>query len=177
MRPLLIGEAPSRTSDPLRPFSGTTGGRIVALAGQPLEQSWQLANLLPAWPGRAGKGTRWDRAAARRAALALDVEGRRVVFVGRRVAAAFGHQHAPFLEWLDDPERGCRFAVLPHPSGIVRWWNEPANADAARSFLRGAIEATCERPAAAAPPALRPGEQLAQRLSRPPLRALRGGSG
>lgn len=172
MKTLLLGEAPSRTSDPLRPFSGSSGDRLRLVLGGALRPSYQLANLFSAWPGREsdGKGSRWDAREARAAASALDLRGRRVVFVGRRVARAFGHERAPFLEWAED-ERGFRFAVLPHPSGIVRWWNEPANVERARSFLLDAARAplreraggTGERTHPPAGQALRPREQLAGR--------------
>ena len=44
---------------------------------------------------------------------------------------------------------GIRYLPLPHPSGVSRWLNEPANIDAvnrAMNVLRGWIEETKERP-------------------------------
>jgi hypothetical protein len=33
----------------------------------------------------------------------------------------------------------ARWAVLPHPSGISHWWNDPANVEAAARFLRDLV--------------------------------------
>lgn len=138
-RPLLLGESPSRDSDPLTPFSGRSGDRLRALLGRELEDVFDVRNLLPAWAGPAGKGSLWPRIEARHAALALlpEIEGRRVVMCGRRVASAFGvRPDVPFLTWLPLD----RYAVIPHPSGVVRWWNEPGNVEAAAGFLRALVE-------------------------------------
>lgn len=56
---------------------------------------------------------------------------------GRRVAAAFDHRDPalPYLRWSEEGEP-FRWAMLPHPSGVNRWWNEPENREAAREFLR-----------------------------------------
>lgn len=43
-----------------------------------------------------------------------------------------------------------RVAVVPHPSGVNRWWNEPANVEAAGRFLRElwhAVAGTSAEPA------------------------------
>lgn len=36
--------------------------------------------------------------------------------------------------WEDHPE-GFRVAVIPHPSGVNHWWNEPANRRRFRRFV------------------------------------------
>lgn len=140
--PLLIGEAPSRTSDPDRPFSGRSGARLAKLLDRPLDEVFELRNVFGQWPGPAGatgKGTAWDRVGARdRARIIGDrLDGRTVVLVGRRVAAAFEYPSWPYLVWGDDV-RGFRFSVVPHPSGIVRFWNDPDATARAAAFLRAA---------------------------------------
>ena len=60
--------------------------------------------------------------------------GRQVLLAGRGVAGAFGVD-LPFFLWAE--ERGMMVAVVPHPSGVSRWWNDPANERRARRFLRG----------------------------------------
>ncbi len=132
---VLLGEAPSRSSDPLRPFSGRSGARLAALAGFPLADRFELRNLLDAWPGAGGKGSRWDARSAHVRAAETPLDGRRVIFVGRRVATAYGHGNDPWMTWHDDG-RGFVCAVIPHPSGIVRFWNDPASAAAVGAFLR-----------------------------------------
>ena len=136
VKPLIVGEAPSmRTS---RPFAGRSGERLAELAGTSLESirdRFRLVNLLGHWPGpdASGKGSAFPMEQARPAAATLRLPGGSLL-CGRRVAAAFGLANAPYFAWRDVD--GRRVAVIPHPSGVSRWWNDPANVDAARSFLR-----------------------------------------
>ena len=59
----------------------------------------------------------------------------RYLLCGRRVAAAFGFRaDVAYLRWYR--WEGKWYAVIPHPSGIVRWYNDPANVQRARRFLR-----------------------------------------
>lgn len=112
----------------------------------PFMQRVDAVNLLGRWPGPQGKGSAFPLAEARAAALALDVAGRaRVLLAGRRVAAAWPWR-APsdYLRWEAGPG-GVLLAVIPHPSGVNRWWNEPEHRDAARRFLRAATRAATPR--------------------------------
>ena len=92
---LLIGQAPSRSGDPLTPLEGRNGRRFASLAGisfdEYLERTERM-NLFDEWPGKNGKGDAWDPVEARRRAedLRFGLIGWRVLFVGRNVAAAFG---------------------------------------------------------------------------------------
>ena len=142
----LVGQAPSRTSDPARPFDGPTGRRLADLLGLParaLGHVFELANVLGAWPGAArDKGDRFPAREARAAAeelLARVPPGARVVAVGSGVAAAIGLDTSP-LAWTAC--RGREAALLPHPSGMNLWWNERANREAAGAFLRAAALAS-----------------------------------
>lgn len=142
MRPLLVGEAPARTTVGARPFTGRTGARLARLAGvDDLSDAFDAVNLLDRWPGPdSGNGSSFPPAAGR-AAAARFLERRRrrpVVLAGRRVAAAFGLARQPYLEWTRLPN-GAPCAVLPHPSGVCRWWNDPANVEAASRFLRETV--------------------------------------
>lgn len=135
-KPLLVGEAPSRTSDPDRPFSGRSGDRLRDLLGAPLEDVFRVRNLLDTWPGPGnGKGSGWDADAARERALEVFDEIERgvpTVFVGRRVARAFGHPY----DYLDVVGVAYPMVVVPHPSGVNRWWNDAANEARAKALLR-----------------------------------------
>lgn len=140
-RPLLIGQAPSRDSDPARPFSGRSGRFLERLAGLPeggLAVAFELANLVDRWPGASprGKGDRFPKNLARLAADRFDLRGRTVVFAGLAVARAFGFAKPPvgFA-----PHRGGLCVVIPHPSGVNLWWNDPTNRALAADVLRSLV--------------------------------------
>lgn len=149
MRTLIVGQAPSRDgAGTVVPFSGRSGQRLARLIGCPVEALpylFELSNLLEAWPGKAGRGDAFDLEAGRRAAWAVPVlPGQTVVLAGRQVARCFGLGHVPFLTWVPGEQarpvrRGARFVVLPHPSGLVTWWNDPAHEEAARQLLRRVV--------------------------------------
>jgi len=66
------------------------------------------------------------------------LRNRRVLFVGRNVARAFGCNDLDWLQWVDD-DTAEQVAVIPHPSGIVTWWNDKGNRDSAGRFLSEAF--------------------------------------
>lgn len=143
---IIVGQAPGRNYGADRPLEGPSGRRLERLAGLPeggLDARFALANLLPRWPGGCGKGDLFPRREAREAAQEARAHLRefaRVVLLGRNVAAAFGLADLPYLQWaaLDDGRRRGwpRVAVVPHPSGVNHFWNDPANVARAERFLR-----------------------------------------
>lgn len=140
-RVLLIGEAPSRTSDPLRPLSGRCGEALAELAGvstSDFRRRFALANVLSRWPGSSGaKGTAWRLVRARLEAARLAgrfVPGRTVVLLGKRTALAFGVRAGYFEQ---TPVGRATAVVVPHPSGINRWYNVAENVEKMRAFMRG----------------------------------------
>jgi hypothetical protein len=149
MRPLLIGQAPSRCSDPTEPLSGATGRRLAELCGLTLQEYlfvFERRNLLPEWPGKAaGKGDRFvGLVEGRRLAEACRpvCQGRRVVVLGFSTAKMFG-MVGPALSF--SRHWGGEFAHCPHPSGVNHWWNEDVNLERAGRFWRRlAKEATDE---------------------------------
>lgn len=163
-----------------------------------------LTNLLPAFPGRSGKGDDFPLEEARARAVDLhrmlgDECWDRVLLLGGDVARAMGLEAAPRLRWLapttGDPspaaehparpgsrldrrrrddeafysrgacfDRGewlvpgwaqgllwpdARFAVMPHPSGVSRWWNAPAHVEEAGAFMRALAAEVCTTTGAA----------------------------
>lgn len=132
---ILVGEAPSATSDPLRPLiSGRSGRFLAELAGIELfqlETLFRCINLLNYVP-REGRGKRramGDAGAQLRPAL----DGRRVIALGRRVASALRLEQ-PFWEWRDV---GLFDALLfPHPSGESRMWGSAQVRARAEATLR-----------------------------------------
>lgn len=60
---------------------------------------------------------------------------KRIVILGRNVAKAMGCPKREYLEWFDYGSDMPQVAVMPHPSGLNRWWNDPRNTETAKQFL------------------------------------------
>lgn len=140
MRLLIVGEAPSRlVSEPLTGPSGRRLSELMGIEHGEMLERFERTNLLADWPGRDGHGSAFPLLLAMSRALELR-EGPWDAFLllGKRVAAAFGFRaDVRYLAWYEMADR--RFAVLPHPSGVNRWFNEPANRAQARRFLRSVV--------------------------------------
>lgn len=143
MKPLLIGQAPGPRSDPADPLAGRCGARLAGLCG--IEQTrflelFERVNLLDKFPGKAGKGDRFDVNKARKKAIDLLLLGtmrdRRVVMLGANVARTFGFPPSEQLLWSMIDGGGFQVAFCPHPSGVSRWWNEKTNVAKALLFWR-----------------------------------------
>jgi hypothetical protein len=96
-------------------------------------------NLIKRWPGPSAsrnKGDAFPLERAARAAARLELGDGPVILLGKGVAGAFGAR-ADFFEWFE--LRGRRAVVIPHPSGVSRWWNEPANRRRASRFIRSVL--------------------------------------
>ncbi len=114
-------------------FNLGSGRRVLAKS---LGLRWDAAMnlLMPAWNGTE----EWDHRRAQQVAGAcrsyLEAEFTTIVLLGRRVTRAFGLEHLDFLqaEWP--------YAILPHPSGLNRWWNEEPKRLAAQRFAAQIVE-------------------------------------
>lgn len=136
---LIIGVAPSKTTQGRPAFIGSSSGaRLEALLGlQPgeLGRIADTANLCSTFPGSKELGdVEPPHDTLEAAAADLDLQGyERAVLCGDAVRRAFGVKD----EYLSIVEiRGVPTLVLPHPSGINRWWNDPANVRAAITAIR-----------------------------------------
>lgn len=116
LKPLLIGEAPSKSGDKYHmfPLSGAVAETLCKLAGiAPLigesrygQWTWALydhfecENLIKRWPGRLGAGSAFpmDVAKAQAEVKLLEVRGRVIVLLGARLPKAFGID-MPFYSW------------------------------------------------------------------------------
>ena len=167
-KPLLIGQAPppsfeDRPHSPLYPYPSTgTGGRLAKLMNLDALtylKTFQRINLLRVFPGgrRRPGGTRvdhWPKAEARRAAdlIAPLLGDKQVILVGRNVARAFGLQLRGWHEWSSyvvsyPPDQPVHFqvAVIPHPSGLNRWYQDSSNVAMATDFWARFLEECQER--------------------------------
>jgi len=157
-RVLLVGQAPSRSSDQSEPLSGASGKRLARLFG--LEPDEYLAhpqlvrmNMLRLWSGRGARRRHTDAFDMAKAELV----GRRklcervhrerpshVLLMGRMVAKAASCPE-DFFEWKEAGfALGCSrvsslVAVFPHPSGLSRFWRSDENNERARRFLENLI--------------------------------------
>jgi hypothetical protein len=149
MKPLLIGQAPSRKGDPAKPLSrDPLASRLAHLCGLTKEEyldAFERVNILDAWPGKCGKGDAFPLAETRRnaALITADIRNERVVLLGKSVARSFGIK-ANVLKWF---RFGAgRAIVLPHPSGVNRWYNDENNVIAARRIMRRLCKTKQRRP-------------------------------
>jgi hypothetical protein len=138
---VFVGEAPSPTSDPAVPFSGRPIRWLAWLlktTDDGLRARVEFRNLLDRYPGRrfpvhAGIGAASallnDPAVSKAATWLL---------AGRMVARCFGRRDEEMLDGR------TRAAVVPHPSGLNRWWNHLPNRERYRSFFRTILDESWE---------------------------------
>lgn len=158
-RVVMVGQAPSAkgSHDPRHALTGAPMRRLFKCSGLNLMlylRTFERHNLVGTWEGYrttgdASSGSRFDpRDAAVGAKRIADrlAGGRRLLCWGKDVMAAFvGPARACMtpLTWYTEEVVGfdnsydTQVAIIPHPSGLNRWWNDPANREAAGKFLRG----------------------------------------
>jgi len=142
MKLTFVGQAPSRrTRDNQTWAPGLSTLALARLAGcdyATLTARADFRNLLSAFPGRRASnwGDVFDARAAAEAAARLSTELTGLaICLGRNVARAFGRGELPPLSIVALSDE-LSLALLPHPSGRNRWYNNPANRAAAARFLR-----------------------------------------
>lgn len=128
----------------MAPFHGRCGAFLTRLLGADYRSLFDEANLLDTWPGPSGKGSAAPRLDLRLAwdAFLLADRHQAVVLCGKRVAGAAGLRMG-FLGRLG--AQGRTLLLVPHPSGVCRWWNDPGCREAARRFLLEAVSPTRSR--------------------------------
>lgn len=135
MKPLLIGEANPYGADPyfaLYPYPKNASGDrlcrlIMKMTPAQYLRDFDRINLCP---------TKWSAPVARERAQAIlksDMED--LVLFGAKVSNAFGLPYEPFKFFSNDDGSGPSIAILPHPSGLNRIWNEPDAYDRAHLAL------------------------------------------
>lgn len=117
---------------------------LCSLSPSEFGRLFARANVLDRWPGRQGsKGAAFPAAEARERATQLRrkfVRGRVVVLLGKRTAAAFGLKQTGYF-WPPQIVDRAWVYVVPHPSGMNRWFNDPANEAEMRLFMRDLVAA------------------------------------
>ncbi len=160
-RILLLGQAPGlRATITDRPFAGAAGNRLrdwFEAGGVPREDFWRkihFAAVTRCYPGRlpGAKGDRVPSPAEQTLCrpwlegVALAVRPRVILLVGLLAVRTFlGPVKSLSAVVGEVVERdGVAHVPLPHPSGVSRWLNEPANVAAvarAMRSLRSVVEA------------------------------------
>lgn len=120
-------------------ITGKLGESLARLAGVErllLYSRCERRNLNARFNGKVGKGDVFNLAEGKETAARIfhETAATRIVLLGRQVAACFGFRDAEFCKVYD--RGGKRFLILPHPSGINTWWNEPGNKKLAEAALR-----------------------------------------
>lgn len=132
---VIVGQAPSKGADQIA-LGGRSGARLRKLLGCSDEAEFRarfdVLNILPKWPGKAGKGDRFPTATARAIARRLRFRSSRVLLLGK-AADAFGVEE--WFKWAAIDLLGGSVCAVPHPSGVNRWWNEPSNMAVAAQFF------------------------------------------
>ena len=159
-RILLVGQAPGlRATIQDRPFAGIAGDKLRAWfdrGGIPRDEFYRkihFAAVTRCYPGRL-PGARGDRVPSPHEQalcrpwldeLIATLDPGIVLLVGSLAIRTF---LGPLKSLTDvvgsfSERDGVRYLPLPHPSGVSRWLNEPANVasvDRAMTILRGWIE-------------------------------------
>lgn len=149
---LLVGESPNRATVGrpalwLRPDNSGkrhTANRLLAFTGWTWAQymeTFERTNLFDTVSGHsAPRGRYLAQELVKRATRAEQS----ILILGRLTAQHFGVGMYDYFvgavaEAYDLGERATRVArpvwVCPHPSGLNRWWNDPANVARAREFF------------------------------------------
>jgi len=159
-RILLVGQAPGlRGSNDDRPFAGASGDRLRSwfeLGGIPREDFWRKIHfgaVTRCYPGRLpdARGDRVPSPAEQALCrpwldeLTAAVRPEVVLLLGL-LAIRTHLGRVPSLSAAVGTatiREGIRYLALPHPSGVSRWLNEPANIEAvgrAMAILREWVE-------------------------------------
>ena len=148
MRLMFVGQSPSRETEGLPPFVGKCGQFLAELMGTTQEQmllDHDFINVLDHWPGKGLNGDKWPLTEATVAAQKKleSLRGRTVVLLGKNVARAFNKGLWRYLEWYEirSPKNLADVVVpavtiVPHPSGVNRYYNNPDNKAIVSKFLQ-----------------------------------------
>jgi len=135
---VFLGECPGPSGK--KGFEGWSGQRLLRLCRDVpnLQEQAVFLNVFNEWQGpatrhneRGGKGSCFSISKAKRRAPFVASRIRRlsptlVVLLGKRVALSFGLR-LPFMAFTYLEAFKAWATIIPHPSGVVRWWNTVDN--------------------------------------------------
>ena len=154
-RILLVGQAPSKKVTPALDAStpGSASFRLLALMGITRDEYMERfarVNLLDYWPGSingSGSGDKFPKKEAQDSARRILAQYEypwRILCVGHKVGECFlPKMRVKYYDWLlcisNYPPAVRDVAVIPHTSGLNRYWNDPSNVKLAEKFLRNKL--------------------------------------
>jgi len=163
---LLVGEAPNARGIK-RGLETALAGKAAGVVGSAALVKYPLllefarrtrhVNLLREWPGSKQRGSAFpmDHAELMAARLVsmlqrgyawdrtdrvIQAHPTMILLAGHRVGRAFGYMQDDYFaarDPIDDVE--AQVFVVPHPSGLNRYWADPRNRIRARAFLEGLV--------------------------------------
>jgi len=146
LKSVIIGQAPHKSAvKNFRPLiDGKCGYRLSETCGIEHEEYAQIfntINLIDEYMGKSGKGDYFPLKLAKEKASQiwpdLDSKYDIVILAGKSVANAFGIK-AEYFQWIKIND--INLVVIPHPSGVNRWWNDDSNKEKAKQFMRNLIK-------------------------------------
>jgi hypothetical protein len=134
--PIVVREASTRTRGPVANDGAAFIERVAGLPSGTVAPWFTCVNLL-----------RHAHASRPRAAEIAEVaraSRRPILVAGRNAARAFGVEDPTYLTWYNVPP-AVRLVVIPHPSSINRWWDEPQNRARFAAFMAQFIASLKEK--------------------------------
>jgi hypothetical protein len=113
-------------------------------------------NVLDYWPGKGIGGDKFPLPAAKISARKklMGLKGKLCILLGNNVARAFDCKQFRYLEWYEirNPDNFADvviplMTVVPHPSGVNRYYNDTAKRLIVSKFLRSIVSKIPETPA------------------------------
>lgn len=138
-KPLMLGQAPGRLGDPKKPVRGSARALEIK-CGLPcgyVKHTFDFFNVYHKYTGKNGKGDAFPKylPKARRYELAKMMLKHSYSIILGKTAASPLLGTIDYFHVLQHPTYG-RVVVIPHPSGVNRWWNDKANVRKASVFMR-----------------------------------------
>jgi uracil-DNA glycosylase len=136
MKPLFIGRCPGRDGSlPLEGKAAILFAGLIGITTETFLAGVDRVNLVDEYySGYLSLPT--AHRAARAIRLGIGDRECHIILCGMDVARAFGVYGHAYFHWIKDWQyAGQRFAIVPHPSRLNRWWDEKMNRSRARKFL------------------------------------------
>ena len=143
MRIIFVGQSPSFSSQGLAPMAGKSGRYLAELMGLTQETmlvNHDFVNVLDKFPGKNSCGMdnfplQEARNKAERVILPM-MKNRVVILLGKNVGKAFNMpKNVQYFCRLSVVGITDHVWIIPHPSGLNRFWNHEVNVLNARKFF------------------------------------------